>query len=47
MPEPDLLLPETIAPLVRNTIFAGHIFHCLQTESTNLLASRAELEGHR
>jgi len=41
VPESDLLSPETIAPLVRNTIFAGHIFHCDQTESTNLLASRA------
>src|SRR5215467_6075655 len=37
----DLLLPENIGPLVRNTIFFGHIQHFLQTDSTNLLASRA------
>lgn len=37
----DLLSPENIGPLVRNTIFAGHIRHWLQTDSTNLLASRA------
>jgi len=37
----DLLLPETLSPLVRNTIFFGHIQHWLQTDSTNLLASRA------
>jgi BirA family transcriptional regulator, biotin operon repressor / biotin---[acetyl-CoA-carboxylase] ligase len=37
----DLLLPETIGPLVRNTIFSGHIHHWQQAESTNLLASRA------
>ena len=37
----DLLLPENIGPLVRNTIFFGHIRHWQQTDSTNLLASRA------
>jgi len=37
----DFLLPEIIGPLVRNTIFSGHIRHWLQTDSTNLLASRA------
>ena len=37
----DLLLPEVVGPLVRNTIFFGHIQHWVQTESTNLLASRA------
>jgi BirA family transcriptional regulator, biotin operon repressor / biotin---[acetyl-CoA-carboxylase] ligase len=37
----DLLLPEYLSPLVRNTIFAGHIRHCIQTESTNLLAAQA------
>ena len=37
----DLLSPEIIGPLVRNTIFSGHIRHWLQTDSTNLLASRA------
>ena len=37
----DLLLPENLGPLVRNTIFAGHIHHWLQADSTNLLAARA------
>lgn len=39
--QPEQLLPEIIGPLVRNTIFYGHIQHYLQTDSTNLLASRA------
>lgn len=39
--QPDLLLPENIGPLVRNTIFFGHIRHSYRTESTNLLASQA------
>jgi len=43
--ERDLLLPETLAPLVRNTIFSGNIHHCLQTESTNLLAQSAAAAG--
>ena len=43
--EQDLLLPEILGPLVRNTIFAGHIHHSLQVESTNLLASRAAAAG--
>jgi BirA family biotin operon repressor/biotin-[acetyl-CoA-carboxylase] ligase len=37
----DLLLPENLGLLVRNTIFSGHIRHFFQTDSTNLLASRA------
>jgi BirA family transcriptional regulator, biotin operon repressor / biotin---[acetyl-CoA-carboxylase] ligase len=37
----DLLLPENLGPLVRNTIFSGHIRHFVQTDSTNLLAARA------
>jgi BirA family biotin operon repressor/biotin-[acetyl-CoA-carboxylase] ligase len=37
----ELLLPEIIGPLVRNTIFSGHIHHWHQAESTNVLASRA------
>ena len=36
----EQLLPEVIGPLVRNTIFSGHIRHFLTTDSTNLLASR-------
>jgi BirA family transcriptional regulator, biotin operon repressor / biotin---[acetyl-CoA-carboxylase] ligase len=39
------LLPEVIGPLVRNTIFSGHIRHWLETDSTNLLASRAAAEA--
>lgn len=41
--EQDLLLPELLTPLVRNTIFSGHIHHYLQVESTNLLAKAAAL----
>ena len=37
----DLLLPEKIAPLVRNTIFSGNIFHQEQVDSTNSLAMAA------
>jgi BirA family biotin operon repressor/biotin-[acetyl-CoA-carboxylase] ligase len=37
----DPLLPEKLAPLVRNTIFSGNIFHQEQVESTNLLAMAA------
>ncbi len=37
----DSLLPEKIAPLVRNTIFSGNIFHQEQVESTNTLAMAA------
>lgn len=37
----DLISPENLAPLVRNTIFSGNIHHSLQTESTNLLAMQA------
>lgn len=39
--QPDLLLPEHLGPLVRNTIFSGHIRHYVQVDSTNLAASRA------
>lgn len=43
--QPEQLLPEIIGPLVRNTIFFGHIQHWQQTDSTNLLASRAAAEA--
>lgn len=33
-------MPEHLGPLVRNTIFSGHIHHYHQVDSTNLLASR-------
>jgi BirA family transcriptional regulator, biotin operon repressor / biotin---[acetyl-CoA-carboxylase] ligase len=35
------LSPETIAPLVRNTIFSGNIHYFQQAESTNALALQA------
>lgn len=37
----DFILPEKIAPLVRNTIFSGNIFHQETVESTNTLAMAA------
>jgi BirA family biotin operon repressor/biotin-[acetyl-CoA-carboxylase] ligase len=37
----DFLLPEKLAPLVRNTIFSGNIFHQEQVQSTNLVAMAA------
>jgi len=37
----EFLLPEKLAPLVRNTIFSGNIFHQETVESTNLLAMAA------
>lgn len=43
--ERDLLLPELLAPMVRNTIFSGNIHHWLQAESTNLLAQAAASAG--
>ena len=41
MSSADLLLPEKLAPLVRNTIFSGNIHHFDQAESTNALALAA------
>ena len=41
MPGPDRILPETLAPLVRNTIFSGNIHSVEQAESTNALALEA------
>jgi len=41
----ELLLPEKLNPLVRNTIFAGQIRHFLQAESTNTLAMQAAAEA--
>ncbi|HYL93265.1 MAG TPA: biotin--[acetyl-CoA-carboxylase] ligase [Alphaproteobacteria bacterium] len=45
MASADLLLPEVLAPLVRNTIFAGHIYHWLEADSTNSLAMFAAAEA--
>jgi BirA family transcriptional regulator, biotin operon repressor / biotin---[acetyl-CoA-carboxylase] ligase len=38
---PDLLLPEMLDPLVRGTIFAGHLHHYYRVGSTNTLALEA------
>ncbi|HEY2496918.1 MAG TPA: biotin--[acetyl-CoA-carboxylase] ligase [Candidatus Angelobacter sp.] len=40
MPNPEYLLPELLAPMVRNTIFSGNIHHCVQADSTNSIALR-------
>jgi BirA family transcriptional regulator, biotin operon repressor / biotin---[acetyl-CoA-carboxylase] ligase len=42
---PDLLLPETLAPLLQGTIFGGHIHHYFKIGSTNLAAMEAAGEG--
>ncbi len=42
---PDLLLPEMLDPLVRGTIFAGHIHHYYRVGSTNTLALEAAAAG--
>jgi BirA family biotin operon repressor/biotin-[acetyl-CoA-carboxylase] ligase len=43
---PEYLLPEVLAPLVRNTIFSGNIHHVVQADSTNSVAQRgAALAG--
>jgi BirA family transcriptional regulator, biotin operon repressor / biotin---[acetyl-CoA-carboxylase] ligase len=40
------LLPDVLAPLVRNTIFSGNIHHVVQADSTNSVAMRgAALAG--
>jgi BirA family transcriptional regulator, biotin operon repressor / biotin---[acetyl-CoA-carboxylase] ligase len=36
----EFLLPELLAPLVRNTIFSGNLHHCVQADSTNSVALR-------
>lgn len=42
---PDLLLPETLAPLVRGTIFPNLIQHYFKIGSTNVAAMEAAAEG--
>jgi BirA family biotin operon repressor/biotin-[acetyl-CoA-carboxylase] ligase len=42
---PDLLLPEMLDPLVRGTIFAGHVHHYYGVGSTNTLALEAAAAG--
>src|ERR1051326_8661438 len=42
----EYLLPDVLAPLVRNTIFFGNIHHVVQADSTNSVAMRgAALAG--
>jgi BirA family transcriptional regulator, biotin operon repressor / biotin---[acetyl-CoA-carboxylase] ligase len=42
---PDLLLPEILRPLVRGTIFDGHIHHFYKIGSTNTTAMAAAADG--
>lgn len=42
---PDLLLAETLAPLLRGTIFGGHIHHYFKIGSTNVAAMEAAAAG--
>jgi BirA family transcriptional regulator, biotin operon repressor / biotin---[acetyl-CoA-carboxylase] ligase len=42
---PDLLLPDTIVPLVKGTIFDRHIHHFFKTDSTNIAAMQAAHAG--
>jgi BirA family biotin operon repressor/biotin-[acetyl-CoA-carboxylase] ligase len=42
---PDLLLPEILSPLVRGTIFDGHLHHFYKIGSTNTAAMQAAAEG--
>lgn len=42
---PDLLLAETLAPLLRGTIFSGHIHHYFKVGSTNVAALEAAAAG--
>lgn len=42
---PDLLLPEILRPLLRGTIFAGHLHHFYKIGSTNAEAMQAAAEG--
>ena len=42
---PDLLLPPLLDPLLRGTIFAGHVHHYYRAGSTNTLAMAAAAES--
>lgn len=42
---PDLLLPDTITPLVKGTIFDRHIYHFFKIDSTNIAALQAAQGG--
>jgi BirA family biotin operon repressor/biotin-[acetyl-CoA-carboxylase] ligase len=47
VPTDEVISPESLAPLVRNTIFSGNIHHALQAESTNALALEAAARAGR
>lgn len=42
---PDLLLPELLDPMLRGTIFAGHVHHYYRAGSTNTLGIEAAAAG--
>lgn len=42
---PDLLLPEILEPLLRGTMFKGHVHHFYKIGSTNTAAMAAAVEG--
>ena len=42
---PDLLLPDILDPLLRGTMFAGHLHHFFRTSSTNAVAMQAAAKG--
>ncbi|HXX27584.1 MAG TPA: biotin--[acetyl-CoA-carboxylase] ligase [Terriglobales bacterium] len=42
---PDLLLPEMLAPLIRGTIFSGHLHHYYNIDSTSTVAMDAARDG--
>src|SRR6478672_8266395 len=42
---PDLLLPELLDPMLRGTIFAGHVHHFYRAGSSNTLAIEAAASG--
>lgn len=42
---PDLLLPELLDPMLRGTIFSGHVHHYYRAGSTNTVAMEAAAAG--
>lgn len=42
---PDLLLPELVDPMLRGTIFAGHVHHFYRAGSTNTIAMEGAAAG--
>jgi len=45
MAVPDLLLPDTLSPLLSGTIFPSHIHHYFSIGSTNVVAMQAAADG--